>query len=82
MQCHASTYSFVPPCLRVFPFRDAPIASILDTLRDEDMYDPVQRITVSHKACYMSKLLDKHPSYRKVLPGASSEEEEVKEVRV
>lgn len=53
--------------------RDAGVKAILDTLRDENMYDPVERMSVVPDVCYLSKLLDRHPSFRKVLPGGSKE---------
>ncbi|CAI5469463.1 unnamed protein product [Closterium sp. Yama58-4] len=42
--------------------RDLPCEAILDTLRDENMYDPAQRIATAPERCYVSKLLDQHPS--------------------
>ncbi|CAI5529389.1 unnamed protein product [Closterium sp. Naga37s-1] len=41
---------------------DLPCEAILDTLRDENMYDPAQRIASAPERCYVSKLLDQHPS--------------------
>lgn len=42
--------------------RDCSVDGILDTLRDENMYDPAERIATAPERCYMSQLLDRHPS--------------------
>ncbi|CAI5965350.1 unnamed protein product [Closterium sp. NIES-65] len=51
-----------PPPHPLLSPSNLPCEAILDTLRDENMYDPAQRIASAPERCYVSKLLDQHPS--------------------
>ena len=46
--------------------REAKASAILDTLRDENMYDPRVRIEMAASMCYIPTLLEITPVARKI----------------